>query len=98
MLATRHWGVVAITVEEVNPTYVEPVLGNLRLSHLARAILAVFEAGVEVGEALHLHGEVLFHFVQPQQTVFRNIAVFEISLKLFANGDAQFPVQSGKCV
>ena len=37
-------------------TYVEPILGDFRRSHLARAILTVLQAGVEVGEALHLHG------------------------------------------
>jgi hypothetical protein len=41
---------------------------------------------------------VLLHFVQFQQTVFRNSAVFEISSELFANGYAQFPVQSGEGV
>jgi hypothetical protein len=56
---------MAPSVEErVTSTYIEPILGNFRLSHLARAILAVLQAGVEVGEALGLHGKVLLHFVQ----------------------------------
>jgi hypothetical protein len=92
-----EWHAVADKMR-VMRTYIEPVLRNLRLGHLARAILAVLEAGVEVGEALHLHGEVLLHFVQLEQTVFRNSAFLKISLDLFANGDAGFPIQSGEGV
>jgi hypothetical protein len=92
-----EWQAVA-DKRRVMRTYIEPVLGDLRLGHLARAILAVLEAGVEVGEALHLHGEVLFHFVQFEQTVFRNSPFLEISLDLFADGDAGFPIQSGEDV
>ena len=58
----------------------------------------MLKAGVEVGEALYEHGQVLLHFIQFQQTVGGYSAVFEISLKLFANSDSQFPLQSGESV
>jgi hypothetical protein len=58
----------------------------------------VLQAGVKVGEALDEHGKVLLHLVQRQQTVGGYSTVLEISLKLFANGDPQFPFQSGESV
>lgn len=60
--------------------------------------MAVFETRVEVGEALHLHWQVLLHFVQSQQADVWNCSILQVSLNLSTNGGSQLPVQGGESV
>lgn len=79
-------------------TYIKPILRYLRCGHLARAVLAVFEARVEVGEALHGHGQVLRYFVQTQETGLWHLTGFEIFADLCSHGASDGLIESGECV
>jgi hypothetical protein len=79
-------------------TYMEPILRNLRRGHFARTVLAVLETGVEVGEALGLHGQVLSYFVEAEEASLRYEAVFDIFVDLCADSGSDGLFEGGEGV
>jgi hypothetical protein len=79
-------------------TYIEPILRDLRSSHLTRAVLAMLQTGVEIREALHLHGQMLRYFAQRQKTSLRYSAIFEIFADECSNGASNGLIESGESV
>lgn len=53
---------------------------------------------VEVGEALHLHGQMLLDFIQRQKTSLRHNTPCEVSANLRSNSASNRLVESGECV